>query len=63
MRVRPYLILPLAALLALCIYRAEVQLSEASARDSVDPGRGAGSRAAVAAGRRARGRGRRGPTC
>ena len=32
MRVRPYLILPLAALLALCIYRAEVQLSEASAQ-------------------------------
>ncbi len=31
MRVRPYLILPLAAVLALCIYRADVKLAEASA--------------------------------
>ena len=37
MRVRPYLILPLAALLALCIYRAQVQLSEASAQESPPP--------------------------
>jgi hypothetical protein len=37
MRVRPYLILPLAALLALCIYRAEVQLDEASAEGSAIP--------------------------
>ena len=31
MRVRPSLILPLAAVLALCIYRADVKLAEASA--------------------------------
>ena len=37
MRVRPYLILPLAALLAFCIYRAEVQLSEASAQEAAIP--------------------------
>jgi hypothetical protein len=37
MRVRPYLILPLAALLALCIYRAEVRLDEASAEASAIP--------------------------
>ncbi|HEU0024602.1 MAG TPA: L,D-transpeptidase [Thermoleophilaceae bacterium] len=31
MRVRPSLLLPLAALLAICVYRAEVKLDEASA--------------------------------
>jgi hypothetical protein len=34
MRVRPSFILPLAALLAICIYRAEVKLDEASAEAS-----------------------------
>ncbi|MBN1530098.1 MAG: L,D-transpeptidase [Thermoleophilaceae bacterium] len=37
MRVRPYLVLPLAALLALCIYRAQVKLAEASAQGASPP--------------------------
>ena len=38
MRVRPSFVLPLAALLALCVYRAEVQLDNASAQASAAPG-------------------------
>ena len=37
MRVRPSFVLPLAALLALCVYRAEVQLDNASAQASAAP--------------------------
>ncbi len=37
MRVRPSFVLPLAALLALCVYRAEVQLDNASAQASATP--------------------------
>ena len=34
MRIRPSLLLPLAAVLALCVYRAEVRLDEASAQSA-----------------------------
>jgi lipoprotein-anchoring transpeptidase ErfK/SrfK len=37
MRVRPSFVLPLAAVLALCIYRAEVKLDEASAEATAAP--------------------------